>query len=34
MTGHKAKGLEFEDVYFLDQLVNHQAEEQEANLSM
>jgi DNA helicase-2/ATP-dependent DNA helicase PcrA len=33
MTGHKAKGLEFEDVYFLDQhIVKHQEHEQEANL--
>jgi superfamily I DNA/RNA helicase len=33
LTGHKSKGLEYEDVYFLDQeLINHHEEEQEKNL--
>lgn len=33
LTGHKSKGLEYDDVYFLDQhLINHQEEEQEKNL--
>lgn len=33
LTGHKAKGLEFDNVFFLDEwLVRHEQEEQEANL--